>query len=400
MEKFIQIEGGLHNVKGIYTAGVSCGIKKGNKDLAIIYSEKESQAAGVFTTNIFRAAPVLITQKHLQNSRAQAIVVNSGNANACTGSMGLKNAQEMAKITAKALHLAEGNVLVASTGIIGTSLPMDKIREGISSAAGQLTHIGPDKAAEAIMTTDTFPKSMAVEMNLSGKKSYLAGIAKGAGMIKPNMATMLSFLYTDASIDAQLLKKALKEAVDQSFNTITIDGDTSTNDMVILLSNGLAKNNTLTEENTDFFIFQEALHFVTRQLARMIIKDGEGATKFIEIHVTGARNKKEAKHIAYTIAESPLVKTAFFGERCLWGRIIAAIGYSGVSLKPEKIDLFYGPIQIISEGISTGREIEVAKILKQKEIKITVNLNIGQEEAKILTCDLSKEYIAINMGYS
>ena len=400
MNQFKKIEDDLTSVRGIYTAGVSCGIKKDKKDLAIIYSEKESRAAGVFTNNVFRAAPVLVSQEHLQDQRARAIVVNSGNANACTGSVGLQNAREMAKITAKTLHLTEKTVLVASTGIIGTQLPMDKIRAGIKKAAEQLTHSGPDKAAEAIMTTDTFPKSMAVEMNLSGKKCYLAGIVKGAGMIKPNMATMLGFLCSDVSIEIPLLKKALQKAVDQSFNTLTIDGDTSTNDMVIILANGLAQNNPIAEENKDFSLFQKALYFVTRQLARMIIQDAEGATKFIEILVKGARSLKEAKQIAYSIAESPLVKTSFFGERCLWGRIMAAIGYAGVSINPDKIDLYYGPIQLISKGISTGREIETSEILKQKEIQITVNCNLGNDEAKILTCDLSKEYITINMGYS
>ncbi|MGA1876316.1 MAG: bifunctional glutamate N-acetyltransferase/amino-acid acetyltransferase ArgJ [bacterium] len=400
MKSFSEIKGSLRSVRGIHTAAVSCGIKKGRKDLAVIYSEVEGNAAGVFTTNVFRAAPVLISEAHLQNLRAQAIVVNSGNANACTGTVGLENAREMARVTADALHLPSDRVIVSSTGMIGTQLPMDNIREGITRAARGLSRSGPDEAVEAIMTTDTFPKSATVKIDLAGHEVFLSGIAKGAGMIKPNMATMLCFLCTDAAISPPLLKKALLWATDQSFHIISIDGDMSTNDMVILLANGLAQNNPITEEDETFALFQEALNFVTLQLALMIVRDGEGATKCIEILVRGARSQGEARQIAYTIAESPLVKTAFHGERCLWGRILAAIGYSGISIIPDRVDLFYGPIQIVSKGAGTGQESAAVDILKQKEIKVVADLNLGYEEARVFTCDFSKDYVTINMGYS
>jgi len=400
MKNFSEIKGSLLSVRGIHTAAVSCGIKKDKKDLAVIYSEVEGNAAGVFTTNAFRAAPVLISEAHLQNSRAQAIVVNSGNANACTGTVGFENARETAKITADALHLPINKVIVASTGMIGIQLPMDRIREGVAKAARDLRRSVPDESAEAIMTTDTFPKSVTVKINLPEHEVFLSGIAKGAGMIKPNMATMLCFLCTDAVISPRLLKKALLWATDQSFHVISIDGDMSTNDMVILLANGLAQNTPITEENDAFSLFQEALNFVTLQLALMIVRDGEGATKCIEILVRGARNKGEAKQIAHTIAESPLVKTAFHGERCLWGRILAAIGYSGISIIPDRVNLFYGPVQIVSKGAGTGQESAALEILKQKEIKIMVDLNLGGGEARVFTCDFSKDYVTINMGYS
>ena len=393
-------DGGLSSVRGIKTCGISCGIKKDKKDLAIIYSEKECTAAGVFTINPFRAAPVIVSEVHLQDSVAQAIIVNSGNANACTGADGLKDAQEMAEIGASALQIPSDRIIVSSTGMIGKRLPMDNIRKGIFAASAQLSRSVHSDAAEAIMTTDTFAKSVAVEIDLSGHKVCLAGIAKGSGMIKPNMATMLSFLCTDASIEAPLLKKAFRQAVDQSFHTITVDGDSSTNDMVILLANGLAQNTCLTEENSDFVKFQEALNFVTLQLAKMIVRDGEGATKFVEIVVRKARSREEARQIAYTIAESPLVKTSFAGERCLWGRILAAIGYSGIPVEPDSIDLFYGPVQVVSKGTGTERESETATMMQGKEIRITVDLNLGQEVARIYTCDLSREYVTINMGYS
>ncbi|MEW5801429.1 MAG: bifunctional glutamate N-acetyltransferase/amino-acid acetyltransferase ArgJ [bacterium] len=393
-------DGGLTSVRGILTAGINCGIKKQKKDLAIIFSEKECTAAGVFTVNPFRAAPVIVSEAHLQSSRAQAIIVNSGNANACTGDAGLEDAEEMARIGASALEISSDKIIVSSTGMIGQRLPMDKIRQGIPAAALQLSRSVPDEAVEAIMTTDTFPKSTAVEMDLSGHKAYLAGIAKGAGMIKPNMATMLSFLCTDVSIDAPMLKKALHRAVDESFHAITIDGDTSTNDMVIILANGLAGNTCLTEENSDFATFQEALNLVTLKLAKMIVRDGEGATKLVEIRVRTARSCEEARKIAYTIAESPLVKTSFCAERCMWGRILAAIGYSGIPVEADKVDLFYGPVQVVSNGSGTGREAETATLMKDREIQITVDLNLGQKEARIYTCDLSKDYVNINMGYS
>ncbi|MEW6378110.1 MAG: bifunctional glutamate N-acetyltransferase/amino-acid acetyltransferase ArgJ [bacterium] len=394
--------GGLSLVRGILTAGVNCGIKKNKKDLAIIYSETVCTAAGVFTINPFRAAPVIVSESHLQNSLAQAIVVNSGNANACTGAAGLEDAEKMADITADALHISSDKVIVASTGMIGQRLPMDKIRDGILAASAKLSNSADSQeAAEAIMTTDTFLKSVAVEMDLSGRKVYLAGIAKGAGMIKPNMATMLSFLCTDAAIEPKLLNKALRQAVDQSFHAITIDGDTSTNDMVIILANGLAHNTCLAEENDpDFARFQDAMNHVTLKLAKMIVRDGEGARKFVEITVRRARDREEARQIAFAVAESPLVKTSFSAGRCMWGRILAAVGYAGIPIEPDKIDVFYGPVQVVSKGLGTGKDAEANTIMEAKELQITIDLDLGREEAKIYTCDLSTEYVTINMGYS
>jgi len=396
-----KVDAGLSLVRGILTAGVSCGIKKNKKDLAIIYSEVECTAAGVFTINPFRAAPVIVSEAHLQDSRAQAIIANSGSANACTGAQGLEDARNMAAIGAEALHIASNRIIVASTGMIGRRLPMDKIRDGILAASAKLSRDGSAEAAEAIMTTDTFAKSAAVEFDLSGSRVNLAGIAKGAGMIKPNMATMLSFLCTDVSIEARLLNKALRQAVDQSFHAITIDGDTSTNDMVVILANGLAQNPCLmTEDSSDFARFQEALNYVTLKLAKMIVKDGEGATKFVEIKVKRARNRDEARQIAYSVAESPLVKTSFSGGRCMWGRILAAVGYSGIPVEPDKVSVFFGPVQVVSKGVGTGKEVEANGIMEGKEIQIVIDLDLGQEEATIYTCDLSTEYVNINMGYS
>ncbi len=402
MDKIYEIEGGINSVKGIYSAGVCCGLKEGKEDLALIYSEKISDAVGVFTTNAFQAAPVLVTQEHLKQKRAQAIIINSGNANACTGKIGFDNANQMAQLTASALNLPTESVLVASTGMIGKQLPMGKISSGIKKAADNLNRLSTDTTARAIMTTDTFPKEIAIEMELSSeRKARLAGIAKGSGMIRPNMATKLCFLCTDLSIKPTILEKIFRKAVNQSFNNITVDGDMSTNDMALLLSNGLAGNACCREcDLEDLATFQDALTYVCAHLAKMIIQDGEGATKMIEISVQGALKQEEAKRAAYAIAESPLVKTSFFGERCLWGRILAAIGYCGIRVNPELVDVYYGPIQIVSKGTGTNQEAEAEKILQQKHINLLVNLHLGSEQAKILTCDLSKEYVTINMGYS
>lgn len=401
MKSYLQIKGALSTVQGFQTSSVHCGLKKVNKDLLLIFSEKPSCASGVFTKNLVQAAPVIISKNHLQNAQAQAIIINSGNANACTGQQGLNDALEMATKTAQLLNISTEQVLVCSTGVIGKHLDMEKIRLGISQAVQDLGQSSDQEVMEAIMTTDTFPKSSSVEITLGGKKVYLAGIAKGAGMIKPNMATMLCFLLTDVAISPNLLNLALHNAIEQSFNTITIDGDTSTNDTALILANGLANNPKLEEKNNDFSLFQEALNFVTHSLAHMIVQDGEGATKCIHLKILKARTYEEAKQIGYCIAESPLVKTALCGQRCLWGRIMAAIGYAGVSsIRSEQIDIFYGPIQVVEKGQGTEKITEAEIYLKEKEITITIDLNQGKAEAIIYTCDLSRDYVTINMAYT
>ncbi|MBA7688327.1 Arginine biosynthesis bifunctional protein ArgJ [subsurface metagenome] len=306
----------------------------------------------------------------------------------------------MTQATAQILGIEKENVLVASTGTIGTFLPMNKIAEGIKEAKGKLSGEGGGDAASAIMTTDTFPKEVAVELDIGGKRSVIGGMAKGAGMIFPHLATMLSFITTDVAIGGELLKKALKSSIAKSFNTITVDGEESTNDMVVILANGLAGNEEIDKENEDFKKFSSGLDEVTLKLAKMIVKDGEGATKFIEIEVKNALKLEDAKRIAFSIANSLLVKTAIFGEDANWGRIMAAIGNSGVKIEEEKIDIYLGDLKLASKGCGIGFNGKMAKkILKGKEIKIIVDLNLGEKSAKVWTCDLTPDYVKINAHY-
>lgn len=404
-----EIEGGVTAPRGFKASGISCGIKKKDKnDLALIYSEVTARAAAVFTTNQVKAAPLKVSAKHLMNGKAQAIVINSGCANAATGKRGLENAEEMARITAKKLGIEQEDVLIASTGTIGTFLPVDKIAKGIKEAKGKLNREGSGDAAQAIMTTDTFPKEVAIELKIDGKEVIIGGMAKGAGMISPHLAphtptgqaTMLSFITTDAVISGELLKKALKSSINKSFNMITVDGEESTNDMVVILANGLAGNKEIDKEDEDFNKFSSGLNEVTLKLAKMIVQDGEGATKFIEIEVKNAQELEEAKRIAFSIANSPLVKTAIFGEDVNWGRIMAAVGNCGVKIEEDKIDIYIGNLKLASEGYGVSfSEEEAKKILQEKEIKITVDLNLGEENARVWTCDLTQEYIKINVHY-
>ncbi len=407
-----EIKGGITAPRGFKAAGISCGIKKGGKpplkrgaaeaakDLALIYSEVMAKAAAVFTTNQVKAAPLKVSAEHIKDEKAQAIVINSGIANAATGKKGLKDAEEMTQATAQILGIEKENVLVASTGTIGTFLPMNKIAEGIKEAKGKLSGEGGGDAASAIMTTDTFPKEVAVELDIGGKRSVIGGMAKGAGMIFPHLATMLSFITTDVAIGGELLKKALKSSIAKSFNTITVDGEESTNDMVVILANGLAGNEEIDKENEDFKKFSSGLDEVTLKLAKMIVKDGEGATKFIEIEVKNALKLEDAKRIAFSIANSLLVKTAIFGEDANWGRIMAAIGNSGVKIEEEKIDIYLGNLKLASKGCGIGFNGKMAKkILKGKEIKIIVDLNLGEKSAKVWTCDLTPDYVKINAHY-
>lgn len=395
------IEGGITAPRGFKAAGISCGIKnEDKKDLALIYSEVMAKAATAFTTNQIKAAPLKVSAEHIKDERAQAIVINSGCANAATGKKGIEDAKEMTRATAKILGIEKENVLVASTGTIGTFLPMDKIIKGIKEAEEKLSREGGGDAAQAIMTTDTFPKEVAIELETGGKKVIIGGMAKGAGMISPHLATMLSFITTDVTISGKLLKKALKASIDRSFNMITVDGEESTNDMVIILANGLAGNKEINMEGEDFKKFYSGLDKVTLKLAKMIVKDGEGATKFIEVEVKNALKWEEAKRIAFSVANSLLVKTALFGEDANWGRIMAAIGNSGVKIEEDKIDIYLGDLQLASFGCGVRFSGEEAKnILKGKEIKIIVDLNLGKESTKVWTCDLTPEYVKINAHY-
>ncbi len=389
-------------VRGFLFSGISAGIKKdGKRDLGLIYSEVPAQVAGLFTTNAVKAAPVQLDMERMKRGLCQAIVVNSGNANACTGSQGLRDAKRVSSFVAEQLEIDERLVFPSSTGVIGSPLPMRKIEEGIPRLTGQLSSEGWMKTVEAMMTTDTFPKVEVATCRIKGKQVKLCGMVKGAGMIRPNMATMLSFLVTDASIKALLLQQMLGKAAEESYNRITIDGETSTNDTVLLLANGKAGHPSLNRMDRDAEAFQSMLSKVCRNLAEGVVKDGEGATKFVQILVRGARNINEAKQAAYAVAHSPLVKTAFFGEDANWGRILCALGYSGVHIDPNKIDLFFDKAAIVKKGVGVGPRLEeeAGQILKKKSFKITADLHQGKSQFSVLTTDLSLDYVKINASY-
>ena len=389
-------------VPGFLFSGISAGIKRdGKKDLGLIYSEVPAQVAGLFTTNAVKAAPVQLNLERMKRGICQAIVVNSGNANACTGSQGLRDARRISSLVAEELEIDERLIFPSSTGVIGSPLPMKKIEERIPKLTGRLSSTGWMKTVEAMMTTDTFPKVKAATCRIKGKQVKLCGMVKGAGMIRPDVATMLSFLVTDASIKAPLLQRMLEKAAEESYNRITIDGETSTNDTVLLLANGKAGHPYLSRMDRDAEAFQAMLSKVCRNLAESVVRDGEGATKFVEILVRGARNIKEAKQAAYAVADSPLVKTAFFGEDANWGRILCALGYSGVHIDASKVDLFFDKAPIVKKGVGVGPRLEekAAQILKKRSFKITVDLHQGKSQFSVLTSDLSLDYVKINASY-
>ncbi|MDD8019008.1 MAG: bifunctional glutamate N-acetyltransferase/amino-acid acetyltransferase ArgJ, partial [Bacteroidota bacterium] len=344
---------------------------------------------------------VTLNQKQLKRSKtARVILVNSGNANACTGERGMMNAKQSISTTASALGIKESQVLVASTGVIGQFLPMDKMTLGIYDAAKFLSKDGNDDAAEGICTTDTFQKEFAVEFEIGGVPVRIGGIAKGSGMIAPNMATMLAFVTTDAKISYSLLRKSFKQANDKSFNRITVDGDTSTNDMALILANGKAENKEIKEGTSEYKIFYAALEHVVIVLSKLIVKDGEGATKFVEITVSGAKSMAEAEVACRTICNSPLVKTAIHGEDANWGRILAAVGRSGIKFNPAMTEIFFDELRILGKNYDINFSEEKAKtILQKKEITITVDVNCGKHSATFWTCDLSAEYVRINASY-
>ncbi|MDI6728352.1 MAG: bifunctional glutamate N-acetyltransferase/amino-acid acetyltransferase ArgJ [Thermodesulfovibrionales bacterium] len=391
----------MNTPKGFLFSAVEAAIKKpGRKDLALIFSEREAVISGMFTNNNVKAAPVKLDMKRIESGRGQAIIVNSGNANACTGKQGMKDAVEMAEMTAKTLGVKTDRVYVCSTGVIGTPMPMERIRSKITELADDLGRRTIGDVAAAIMTTDTFPKAISKIIKIDGKAITISGVCKGAGMICPNMATMLCFIVTDVNIDKSALDKALKNAVQKSFNRITIDGDMSTNDTVLIMANGMAGNKVIRlKDNSGFRKFSEALSDITYELSRMIVRDGEGATKLVEIEVKNAKNERDAEKGAFAIANSLLVKTAIYGNDANWGRIMAALGYSGIAIKEEKTDIYLNGLKIVSKGTGMGKDKEANEKLKNKEIKIVVDLHLGKGTAKVLTCDLTEDYVKINAEY-
>ena len=393
--------GSVTSPRGFTAAAVAAEIKyTGRTDLAIVYSKVPAQAAAVYTLNRFKAAPLRVTEENISNGVAQAIVVNSGIANAGMGAEGMRLAREMSDCAAEALDIAKDDVIVASTGVIGMPLPMDRVKAGVQKAAKALYPDGGHDAAKAIMTTDTVCKEMAVQLRIDGKLVTIGAMAKGSGMIHPNMATMLGFITTDVNIDNKALQAAFKANIDDSFNMVSVDGDTSTNDMVAILANGQAGNTLLTEESPDFPAFKQALREICIEMAQKIAGDGEGATKLVECTVTGAATKEDARLSAKAIIASSLVKTAIYGNDANWGRIACAAGYSGAQFDPDKVNIFIGDVQVAQNGM--GLEFDEAKAtetLKQKKVNILVKFNIGTEEATAWGCDLTYDYVSINADY-
>ena len=387
--------------KGFTAAGVHCGIKHKKKDLAILVSEVPAAVAGVFTTNAVQAAPLKVTKEVVYNTaKMQAIIVNSGNANACTGKQGLADAYEMQSLAAEKLGIDPALVGVASTGVIGEIMNMEPVKKGVSMLEpNNILESGID-FAQAILTTDTVMKNTTYATKIDGKEVLVSGTAKGSGMIEPNMATMLGFITTDANIESTELQKALSSITDCTFNSITVDGDTSTNDTVVVMANGLAGNDTLTPAHPDWENFYTALRLVAEDLAKAIARDGEGATKLIEVEVAGAVNDEEARKVAKTVVGSPLVKTAVFGCDANWGRIIAAVGYSGMTVDPDKITIKIGGATMVENGepIKFSEE-ELIEILKQHEVKIYVSLDVGEGHGFAWGCDLTYDYVQINASY-
>ncbi|MFO7860878.1 MAG: bifunctional glutamate N-acetyltransferase/amino-acid acetyltransferase ArgJ [Desulfosalsimonas sp.] len=386
--------------KGFRAAAVCAGLKKnGKKDLALIVSDTPAAAAGVFTKNRVQAAPVRLDKQRLSSGVGRAIIVNSGNANCCTGDQGMADARAMTRLAADGLKADEAHVLTASTGVIGQHLDMDKIRAAVPGLVSGLSEDGFAAAAEAIMTTDTRPK-LVFEQGQMGEKTYsLAAMAKGSGMIRPDMATMLCFVCTDLEIPAADLQRALVSANEASFNRITIDGDTSTNDTVLVLANGQSGARAKTHSN--FRAFSALLENVLGKLARMVVEDGEGATKCVEISVINAETREDARQMADTVANSSLVKTAFFGEDANWGRILAALGRAGVEFDPDAVDIWFDDVKMVNQGLGCGAQAEAVAtaVLQKKTFVVTIDVKSGRQRASVLTCDFSVDYVKINADY-
>mgnify|MGYP000390957300 CR=1 FL=1 len=391
---------GIIMCPGFKAAGIAAGLKKKNKkDLGLIFSEVSANVAGVFTRNRIKAAPVILDRERIKSGVCQAIIVNSGNANCCNGEQGIRDAETMASLSASELGISKHLVLVASTGVIGEPLPIGKIKTAIPDLVGSLQPEGIPDLAKSIMTTDTVPKIVSSQGVVEGKSFIVTGVAKGAGMIRPDLATMLCFVCTNANASPDVLKGVLISAIDRTFNRITIDGDTSTNDTVLMLANGLS--GAVIETPGDKAIFQEVIDRILLDLAKQLVRDGEGVTKLVEIIVQGAASDSDARKVADTVAHSPLVKTAFFGEDANWGRIIGAVGRAGADVDPDRIDLFFNDIQMVKAGMGCGKavEVEATKVLKKSEFTVVVNLNMGQGFGSMITCDFSVDYVKINADY-
>jgi glutamate N-acetyltransferase / amino-acid N-acetyltransferase len=398
----VPARGGLSAVRGVRAAGVACGLKKnGGPDLALVVSDRPATVAATFTQNRVQAAPVQVSKRHLRGGRFSAIVLNSGNANACTGRPGLRDAEATASEVARALGRPVTEVFVASTGVIGRRLDMEAVREGVRAAARALAPKGGGKAARAILTTDTAVKEAAFRFAAGTRPVTVAGMAKGSGMIAPHMATMLAVVGTDAAVDGRTLQRLLRESVAQSFNCITVDGDTSTNDMVLCFATGASGAPRLARGTPTFDTFRRALLQVCLALATMIARDGEGATKLAEVRIRGARSAREARLAAEAVATSPLVKTTLFGEDINWGRIVAAVGRSGARFDPERVDLHVDELPVVRRGVSVGPRAEAAanRRLRRREFALIASLHAGRAEARLWTTDLSEAYVRINAGY-
>ena len=390
-------------VKGFLAAAVKAGIRYPDRlDLGLIFSRTPAVTAGMFTTNKVKAAPLQLDMERLRNGLAQAVLVNSGNANACTGSKGMESALATSALVARELGIDESLVQVASTGVIGQDLAIDPFARAIPGLAAQLAEDGFEPLSRAMMTTDTVPKVASATVAINGVEVSILGVAKGSGMIMPNMATMLCFLTTDAAISSVALKRALTTVTADTFNMLSVDGDTSTNDMVLVMANGAANNDWIDEDNIEAArLFGEALHGVMKDLALKIVADGEGATKLVTVRVVGARSEEDAMNGAQTIANSALVKTAFFGEDANWGRIIAALGRSDCHFSPERVSIDFDDVRLVENGLYQGSEREAAatKVLKQREFTVTVDLREGRSEVAVYTCDFSFDYVKINADY-
>lgn len=395
------INGGVTAPEGFFATGVACGLKKdGKKDLAIICSEDSAAVAGVFTTNKVKGHSLQLTMDHIKSGYANAIVINSGNANACVGEQGYADALEIATITSGLLECSPQDILVGSTGVIGKQLDMDAIRPGLEALVSGMDPDGGHDALEAIMTTDTIPKEIAIELELQDTKVVIGAMAKGSGMIHPNMATMIGIITTDANISRKLLDKALREVVKSTFNRVSVDGDTSPCDMVLILANGMAENAGIINEGEDYENFLKGLEYVCSYLAKLIAKDGEGATKLIDVVVEGAGNPEDAYKAACAIAKSPLVKTAVFGEDANWGRVMTAVGYSGADFDPNYTDIYLGDVLVCKNGAAADYDENMAtEQLKKSEVKLLVRLNKGVYSDHIWTCDMTYDYVKINASY-
>ena len=399
------IEGGVTAAQGFVAGGVHCGIRKNKSkpDLAMIYSEKLCAAAAVYTQNLVKGAPILVTKKNIENGRAQAVICNSGNANTCNAD-GVEKAERMCAIAGQVLGIHPADVVVASTGVIGQVLPIEPIESAAQALKDSLSPTGSRAAATAIMTTDTIPKEAAVEVEIGGKTVRIGGISKGSGMIHPNMATMLCFVTTDCAISPQMLQKAITASADETFNMISIDGDTSTNDTYAVLANGMAGNPEITAEGPDFHLFCDALQAVCRTLSKLMAGDGEGATKLLVCQTTGAKDRATARTVAKSVICSTLFKAAMFGADANWGRVLCAIGYSGAAVDVDKIDVSFrsaaGQVDVCQNGAGIPfSEEEAAKVLKENEITILVHLHQGEASAEAYGCDLTYDYVKINGDY-